>query len=315
MRRISALFLLAMAVAACTPEENTHWLGYVEGEAVLIAPPQPGWITSLNVTRGAQVKRGDPLFTLDAIRENAARDNARAQIAAAHEQGQQAQAQLAQAQAQQAQIEADLQRAQKELERQQELVRIGASPRRDLEAAQATYDSARARRSQTQAQQGQATAARRQADAQAKQAEATLDTAAFNLSQRVVTSLVSGRVENVFFREGEYAGNSAPIVSILPPNNVFVRFFVPEAAIANLMLGTQVRIGCDGCAPDLTATISFIASEAEFTPPVIYSVGNRERLVFKAEARATAGLPLRPGLPVEVWPVDATGAAAKSPPP
>ena len=315
MRRIRALVVAVLFVAACTEEENTRWLGYVEGEAVLVAPPQPGWITSLNVTRGSQVKQGDPLFTLDAVRESAARDNAKAQIAAAREQGQQAQAQLAQAQAEQAQIEADIMRAEKELARQQELVRIGASPRRDLEAAQAAYDSALARRSQTQALQGQAAAARRQAEAQAKQAEATLNTADFNLSQRAVTSLVSGRVENVFFREGEYAGNGAPIVSILPPNNVFVRFFVPEADIANLMLGTDVRIGCDGCAADLTATISFIASEAEFTPPVIYSVGNRERLVFKAEARASVGLPLRPGLPVDVWPVETTAAAPTSTPP
>jgi len=314
MRRRSAVILLCAFLAACAPEENSRWLGYVEGEDVLVAPPQPGWITSLNVTRGQQVKKGDPLFTLDAIREAAARDNAQAQIAAAHEQGQQAQAQLAQAQAEQAQMEADIQRAEKELARQQDLVRIGASPRRDLESAQASYDSARARRNQTQAQQGQATAARRQAEAQAKQATASLDTAAFNLSQRAVTSLVSGRVENVFFREGEYAGNSAPIVSILPPDNVFVRFFVPEDAVNSLMLGSEVHIGCDGCAPDLTATISFIASEAEFTPPVIYSVGNRERLVFKAEARAPTGLPLRPGLPVEVWPVTAAGAAESKTP-
>ena len=314
MMRTSAVLLLTLLAAACAPEENTRWLGYVEGEAVLVAPPQPGWITSLNVTRGQQVKEGDPLFTLDAIRESAARENAQAQIAAAREQGQQAVAQLAQAQAEQAEIEANIMRAEKELARQEELVRIGASPRRDLEAAQAAYDSARARRSQAQAQQGQAAAARRQAEAQAKQAAATLDTAAFNLSERAVRSLVSGRVEDVYFRQGEYAGSGAPVVSILPPGNVFVRFFVPEAEIANLMLGTQVRIGCDGCAPDLTATISFIASEAEFTPPVIYSVGNRERLVFKAEARADSGLPLRPGLPVEVWPVEAAAAPESAPP-
>jgi HlyD family secretion protein len=308
MRR-TAVIALTMLLAACAPEENTRWLGYVEGEAVLVAPPQPGWITTLNVQRGQQVKVGEPLFTLDAVRESAARDNAQAQIAAAREQGAQAMAQLAQAKAEQTQMEADIERTAKELARQQDLVRIGASPRRDLEVAQAAYNSAVARRSQTQALQGQATAAKRQADAQAKQAVATLDTAAFNLSQRAVTSLVSGRVENVFFREGEFAGNSAPVVSILPPNNVFVRFFVPQAEIANLMLGTEVHIGCDGCPPDLMATISFIASDVEFTPPVIYSVGNRERLVFKAEARAPMGLPLRPGLPVEVWPVETAGAA------
>jgi HlyD family secretion protein len=313
MRRI-AVIALTILLASCAPEENTRWLGYVEGEAVLVAPPQPGWITTLNVQRGADVKAGDPLFTLDAVREAAARENAQAQIAAAREQGEQAMAQLAQAKAEQAQMEADIERTAKELARQQDLVKIGASPRRDLETAQAAYNSAVAQRSRTQALQGQATAAKRQADAQAKQATATLDTAAFNLSQRAVTSLVSGRVENVFFREGEYAANSAPVISILPAGNVFVRFFVPQAEVANLMLGMPVHIGCDGCPPDLMATISFIASDVEFTPPVIYSVGNRERLVFKAEARAPMGLPLRPGLPVEVWPVETAAAAEKKAP-
>jgi len=79
------------------------------------------------------------------------------------------------------------------------------------------------------------------------------------------------------------------------------------------MLGTEVHIGCDGCAADLTGTVSFLASVAEFTPPVIYSVGNRERLVFKAEARAESGLPLRPGLPVEVWPVETAAPESKTP--
>ena len=163
--RPKLLLLLLVLLAACDPAPNTHWLGYVEGEAALIAPPQPGWLTSVEVTRGANVKVGDSLFTLDAIREIAARDNAQAAIAAAKEQGQQAAAQIAQAQAEQASIEADIQRSAKELMRQQELVRIGASPRRDLEAAQAAYDGAVARRNQAGAQQTQATAARRQADA------------------------------------------------------------------------------------------------------------------------------------------------------
>ncbi len=76
------------------------------------------------------------------------------------------------------------------------------------------------------------------------------------------------------------------------------------------MLGTPVRISCDGCAAGLTGNITFIASQVEFTPPVIYSVGNRERLVFKAEARVAGGLPIRPGVPVQVAPVPAAPAPA-----
>jgi HlyD family secretion protein len=178
-----------------------------------------------------------------------------------------------------------------------------------LEAAQAAYDSARAQRGQMLALQNQAAAARRQAEAQARQGEASLATAEYNLSQRTVYALIAGEVEDVYFRQGEYANAGAPAVAVLPPANVFVRFFVPEPEVAQLRLGTEVHIACDGCAPDLTGTISFIASQAEFTPPVIYSIGNRERLVFKGEARVTGGLPIRPGLPAEVWPVETAPAA------
>jgi HlyD family secretion protein len=259
------------------------------------------------------VKAGDALFTLDAVRELAARDNATAQIAGAKEQASQAAAQIGQAEAQQTQIEADIVKSQKELMRQQELVRIGGSPRRGLETAQAAYDSARAQRTQAVALQTQAAAARRQAEAQARQGEANLTTAKFNLSERSVQALVSGQVQDIYFRQGEYANAGTPVVALLPPENVFVRFFVPEPEVAKLMLGNQVHIRCDGCDGDLIGTISFIASQAEFTPPVIYSVGNRERLVFKAEARVTNGLPLRPGLPLEVWPVEIAAATAPNP--
>jgi HlyD family secretion protein len=316
MRRCLLVSLVCVLLAACEQPRNDHWLGYVEGELALIAPPQAGWITSLNVARGAHVKSGDALFTLDAVRELAARDNANAQIAASKELASQATAQIAQAQAQQTQIDADIAKNQKELARQQELVRIGGSPRRDLEAAQAAYDSARAQKNQAAAVQSQAAAARRQADAQARQGEANRTTAEFNLSERTVHALVAGEVQDLYFRQGEYANAGAPVVALLPPANVFARFFVPEAQVAKLTLGAQVHISCDGCASNIVGTISFIASQAEFTPPVIYSVGNRERLVFKVEARVTEGLPVRPGVPIEVWPVEPPApAAATSPAP
>jgi HlyD family secretion protein len=306
--------ILALGLlSSCDAPKNDYWLGYIEGELALIAPPQPGWITSIEVTRGAKIKLGDALFTLDAVRELAARDNANAAIAAAKEQASQAASQIVQAQAEEAQVEADIAKNQKELARQQELVRIGASPRRDLEIVQAAYDSARAHRNQTVALQAQGAGARRQAEAQARQAEANLTTAAFNLSERAVHAQVAGEVQDIYFRQGEYANAGAPVVAVLPPANVFVRFFVPEPEVAQLMLGSAVRISCDGCAAGLTGTISFIAAQAEFTPPVIYSVGNRERLVFKAEARVAGGLPIRPGVPVEVRPVAVAVAPAPAP--
>jgi HlyD family secretion protein len=79
-----------------------------------------------------------------------------------------------------------------------------------------------------------------------------------------------------------------------------VRFFVPQVTVGQLRLGQAVAIACDGCPQDAAGEVSFIASEAEFTPPVIYSVENREKLVFMIEARSNGLAALRPGLPVDV---------------
>jgi HlyD family secretion protein len=305
MRR--ALPLIAFALlAACTAPENENWLGYVESEPALIASPQAGWLTSVVVTRGAEVHDGQALFTLDATREIAAKESAAATIAAAKAAQEQARATVTQAVAQRAEADALITRTEREFERQQGLVRLGASPVRDLEQAQAALQQARASHQQAEARREQAEAQIAQAEAQENQAQANLKTAEFNLSERSVHARVSGQVQEIFFRQGEFVAAGTPVVSVLGRANVFVRFFVPEQDLASLRLGDTVRIACDNCPADLTATVSFIAREAEFTPPIIYSVENRDRLVFKVEARAEGGLDLRPGLPVDVTPLPAT---------
>jgi len=101
----------------------------------------------------------------------------------------------------------------------------------------------------------------------------------------------------------------APVVSILPPENIFVRFFVPEAALSGLHRGDPVWFGCDGCPPGRAGTISFISPTAEYTPPVIYSESTRAKLVYRIEARPRSGQEVlfNPGQPIDVRPIQ-TGA-------
>jgi HlyD family secretion protein len=276
MRSRIAGLLLALALASCGASEAEPWLGYVEGETALIAPPQPGWIVTLNVTRGQQVKEGDVLFTLDTTSQDALRANAASQAAAANDAIRMARA--------------EVERTRKEFARQQGLIRIGGTPRSVLEQAKAAFESASAQLAQL--------------SSQAEAARATLANAEWALSERTVRAKIQGRVEDIFFRTGEYANAGTPVISILPPNNVYVRFFIPEPEMAQVRLNQTVRIACDGCPRNLTAPITFIAAQSEYTPPIIYSVGNREKLVFRAEARAPALAALRPGIPVTVAPAN-----------
>lgn len=272
MKRLSLVLLLLLA--CCSDNKPQAWLGYGEGDNAFIGAPQPGWLTHLAVQRGQFVKRGDFLFSLDDTHERALRD--------------QAAANLAQAKAELAQEQANLAYTQTELTRQAGLAH-------DHAGVPSTYDQTLASFHELQAHIAQL-------DGQIRQMEAALVDAQYQLSQREIVSQVDGQVQDIYFFQGEYVPASTAVVSVLPPRNVFVRFFVPETQFARVKLGQTVAISCDGCAPDLTAKITFIAQQEEFTPPVIFSVGVKEKLVFKLEARAPGGLKLNPGEPVEVRP-------------
>lgn len=270
----AATFMALLFLSACGQKQESAWLGYGEGDYAFVSAPQPGWVTQLGIERGQVVHRGDLLFTLDSTEQQASRD--------------QAEDALNQAKASLAQEEANFKYAQTELARQSRLMQAHAGTQQALDQAENNARQSMARIGQLQAQIGQM--------------EASLSGAAYNLSQRRIVALTGGPVQDIYYRPGEYVPSSTPVVSILPPANTYVRFFVPETQLAKVHLGQSVRITCDGCKP-MEATVTFIASQEEFTPPVIFSVGNREKLVFKVEARAKGGLPIHPGQPVDVRPL------------
>ena len=139
-----------------------------------------------------------------------------------------------------------------------------------------------------------------EAEAALRTAQARLNSAQTRLARRKVFSPVAGPVQQVYFRVGEMVPAGKAVVAILPPGNLKVRFFVNEAMLPKLALGDPVNIHCDGCGGDIPAKITFIARSSEFTPPVIYSLEERSKLVFMIEARTTTPERLRVGQPVSV---------------
>jgi HlyD family secretion protein len=139
-------------------------------------------------------------------------------------------------------------------------------------------------------------------DAQAalREVEARLNSAQTRLARRKVFSPATGTIQQVYYRPGEMVAAMRPVVSLLPPGNMKIRFFVPEAELPKFSYAETVRISCDGCADDIRARVSFIAKSAEFTPPVIYSLEERAKLVFLIEARTETPDKLRVGQPVSV---------------
>jgi HlyD family secretion protein len=152
------------------------------------------------------------------------------------------------------------------------------------------------------------------AEAALRTAQARLNTSQTRLARRKVFSPVAGTVEQVYYRGGELVPAGKPIVAILPPGNLKLRFFVNEAMLPKLRIGDPVNVSCDGCDADITAKISFIARASEFTPPVIYSTEERSKLVFLIEARTATPERLRVGQPVTVALAPAPETLAGTPP-
>jgi HlyD family secretion protein len=132
-------------------------------------------------------------------------------------------------------------------------------------------------------------------------AEARVTTSETRLARRQGFAPVAGSVQQIYFREGEMVPERRPVLSIMPPGNMKIRFFVGETELPKLALGDQVRITCDNCSPDLTAKIYFIATTAEYTPPVIYSLDERNKLVYLIQARPARPDALRVGQPVSIY--------------
>ena len=301
------------------------WQGYAEADFIRVGPTQPGLLTAVNVARGDAVAAGTLLFTQDETNDLAARDQARQQLMQAEKQLanlqqamkpteiQQAEANLADANAILVRVAADLNRAEF-------LLPKGYATRQSVDQLRADYRSAQAKVSAMTAALAQSRAPMgREGEIEAQRAtvaafRAVLDMAEWRLAQRRVVAPAGGRVADVLARPGETMAAGAAVVSLLPPANIFVRFFVPEPLLGTLHQGGQVGLTCDGCPPGLTATISFISPQAEFTPPLIYSEANTAKLVFLIEARPPPdqAIKLNPGQPVQVYPLEA-GTGVRTP--
>lgn len=300
------------ASAGCNRSESSHVQGYVEGEFVYVSSPLAGTLESLNIQRGAQVTAGDPLFALDSASEQAERDEAKRRLAQARATAEDVKkgrrpSEIESIQAQLNQAQSALTLAEKELARQDELFRARMTAEQTFDRARAERDQGRERVVQLDADLNTARLGSRKdqiaaAEAEVRAREAVLARTEWELSQKRQAAPQAGLVFDTLYREGEWVAAGRPVVSLLPPQNIKVRAFVPETRIGTIQAGDQARITIDGVPDPVIGTVGFVSPQAEYTPPVIYSRESREKLVFMIEIRfdPQAAGTLHPGQPVDV---------------
>lgn len=310
MRALLATLLFLLA--ACGPREPAALQGYVEGDFVRVAAPFAGTLVKLDVKRGDAIAEGAPLFALEAGSEDAARRESEAQVSRARAQLEDLRkgrrpTEIGAVRAQLAQAEAAAMLSGKEYARQMDLVQKGFVSAQSADQARANRDRdrdkvAEMRNMLATSEAGARPDEIRAAEAQLKAAEESLAQADWRLRQKRIAAGAAGLVTDTMYVQGDWVNAGSPVVTVLPPANVKVRFFVPEPRLGAVKVGQRVDVSCDGCGSPIAAQVSFVSPQAEYTPPVIYSRDSRSKLVFMVEARANAtdSARLHPGQPVDV---------------
>lgn len=308
-----APIVLALLAVGCDKDVETGYQGYVEGEYLYLAAPQAGYLKSLDAARGSRVSAGQAVFAIAADPDALALVEAEAKAGSAREKVENLKEPRRAPEI--ATLEANLQAAQANqrlaltrLRQQESLARAKYVSQAALDEARSAFEqaSAQVEASRQQLATYRSTLGRqaevRGAEADLQAATALAEQKRWVVERKAVTAPTAGEVSETYYQPGEWVPAGAPVASVLPDARRRLRFYVPETDLAMLKPGLRIEAGCDGCAEPIFATVDFIAAQVEYTPPVIYSRGSREKLVFRVEAapvpaQATV---LRPGLPVDV---------------
>lgn len=315
MRRFvfsSAAAFALLTLAACSRPASVGWQGYLEGEFIYVASPLAGRLETLSVAKGTRVVASAPLFTLEHASELAAQRQAADQLRAAQarvadlKKGSRP-SELATLTARLAQARSAAELSQLELARQESLFKTTVISAADLDRARLTHTRNMQATDEltsqlTTAGLGARTDTIAAAEADVSAASAAKERADWGVAQKTQSTPRAALVYDTLYREGEFIAAGAPIVSLLPPENLKVRFYVPEADFAALKAGDPVRVTLTG-QPPLDARVSYLSPKPEYTPPVLYNRENRAKLVFLVEAIFTdpaTARDLHPGQPVDV---------------
>lgn len=314
-RSLPALWLLLCLLPGlwgCDNGDGGTFQGYVEADYVYLASSRAGRLERLDAVKGREVAAGAFLFGLEADLERHALAEAEQELRSAGaqladmESGRRPE-EVAMAKAQLEQARAAAANARRQLARNESLARSRSISRKELDYTATALKVADARVTELERQvdvynlpeRSQRIAAQ---EASVRSIEARVAQARWNLGEKEVAAPVAGLVFDTLYRVGEWVPAGSPVVQLLPPGNVKLRFFVPEAALGTLRIGAQVLVGIDGRDDPLPAAVSYVSPSAEYTPPVIYSNETRSKLVFMVEARPSPedAASLHPGQPATV---------------
>ena len=248
--------------------------GRLEAERTDIAAKFPGRITQIRVREGDTVKAGQVLVTMDTAELEAQLLEARAVVLESEQQLDQALALLTQR-------KTDVVLAQKEYQRSLALGKKGYTPKEKVDQRRAVLET-------TKAGERSASAGIKRAKAGVAVAEARVKRLEENLKDYVLVAPRGGRIQYRLAQRGEIVGAGGKVLTLLDLSDVYMTIFLPTKDVGRLEIGAEARIVPDAASQYVVpAHVSFVASDAQFTPKYVETRNEREKLMFRVKVRLT----------------------------
>ncbi len=247
---------VVLALSACG-NSKTDFSGYIDTDMSYLSSSYPGRLQALNVQRGTLITATQKLFEVDPAYETLSTNIDQFNLDALKAEYEQTQNQI--------------DYAKKRLGRERVMAKSDASSKDDVELALKNLDVLKNQLANI--------------SSKIEASRGVVERSLWQKSQKTGVAPSDGLIFDTYMQEGEYVQAGQPIVALITPKSLKVTFFVGEAELAQVKLASKVQVTMDGVQQPLTATVDYISSKAEYTPPVIFSREERTKLVFKVIAR------------------------------
>lgn len=305
--------ITTISLSACSSNDGKTSNGYVEADLIYIASPIAGELTQLDLQKGDAVKTHQRLYQLDSAPQRFDVAETQAERAAASADlanllyGKR-QTELDQIHAQIKQAQAQLDYANKQLKRYQQLIKTGAIQQETLDAGIQEAKTAEGKLTDAQAKLADAKLPARNeqiesAKANQQKTDAALNKAKWQLSEKTVYSPTNGHIFDTYYHPGEQVPANRPVLSILAPQEIKIIFFVSAKQLPDIHLKQTVTVTTSDHKASTKAHIAYISNETEYTPPVLYTQKQSAKLVFRIQAvfdNNDETTVFHPGQPVEI---------------
>ena len=289
MKLYSLIPILGLLILASCSDKNgsPRGSGLIEASEITFSVETAGQLVALYRDEGATVSAGDTLAMIDTATVMVRMRQARAAAEAARTQVEVAAIGVRQA-------ESNLGQANTEFERAATLIRTGSANQQQYDRAKTAFDQAKLAREQAQA-------AGRAAEAQLASAVAQVDLLQDQANDHFPISPTNGVVVERFVEPGELVAAGRPLVRIARLDTVWVKIYLPPSYLTRVAIGGHASVDPESGMPPLGGVVTWISSEAEFTPKNVQTREARAGLLYAVKIVVpNPDQSLKIGMPVAV---------------